>query len=228
MHPNTQMAAHQPDLTAERERMVQEQLVRRGIANPAVLAAFRLVPREFFVSDKLRALAYDDGPLPIGLEQTISQPHVVALMLELAAISATDRVLEIGTGSGYSAALMAHIAAQVFTVERHHALLVAANQRLLALGLSNVHTRLGDGALGWPEAAPFDAIFLMAATSAPPAPLLDQLAPGGRMLIPAGRNPREQTLLRLTRLPGGGFRREDLGAVSFVPLVTTIDREERV
>jgi protein-L-isoaspartate(D-aspartate) O-methyltransferase len=218
--------ADSPNFAQARERMIEDQLHSRGIRSPAVLAAFRAVPREIFVPERLRPLAYDDGPLPIGLEQTISQPHVVALMLELAGLSATDRVLEIGTGSGYSAALMGHLVRQVFTIERHASLLAQADERIRDLGMENIRTRLGDGVLGWPEEAPFDAILLMAATPEPPAPLLDQLAPGGRMVMPAGGRSRDQSLLRLTRLPTGALLREDFGAVSFVPLIPSVSERE--
>lgn len=199
--------------------MVADQLAERGIRDPRVLAAFRRVPREHFVDPGLEALAYRDQPLPIGCGQTISQPYVVALMTELLALGPGDRVLEIGTGSGYATAILASIAAEVWSVERFLPLAEAARARLAELGLERVHIRVGDGTLGWPEHGPFDAIVVYAGGPRVPPALRAQLAPGGRMVIPVGPDEDEQALLRVTRLAGGDVRVEDFGGVRFVPLV---------
>src|SRR5688572_17015164 len=162
--------------TGLREEMVEKQLVSRGIRDRAVLAAMREVPREEFVSRALVEFAYEDSPLPIEEEQTISQPYIVALMAEALELRATDRVLEVGTGSGFAAAVLARIASEVYTIERHLSLARTAEERFRRLGHDNVHVRHGDGTLGWPEHAPYDAIAVAAAGPEVPQPLLDQLA----------------------------------------------------
>jgi protein-L-isoaspartate(D-aspartate) O-methyltransferase len=206
------------DFEAARRRMVQEQLVERGIADPLVLAAMARVPREQFVSPRQAAFAYDDGPLPIGEGQTISQPYIVACMAEALGLARTDRVLEIGTGSGYAAAVLAEIAAEVYTVERIPRLAEGARQRLARLGRASVHVLTGDGTLGWPEHAPYDAIVATAGGPAVPPALLEQLAIGGRLVIPVGGS-YAQRLVRVTRATAEDYRYEDLEAVAFVPLV---------
>ncbi len=207
-----------PDYARSRYRMVAEQIARRGIRDLLVLDAMRRVPREAFVEPGLAAFAYDDRPLPIGAGQTISQPYVVALMIAAAAIGKTARVLEVGTGSGYAAALLSRIAAHVHGIERHPALAAAAAARLERLGYRNVDLRVGDGTLGWPEAAPFDAILVAAGAPAVPAALKAQLVLGGRLVIPVG-TAVEQALLRVVRRSRTEFDEETLGAVTFVPLV---------
>ncbi len=163
------------DYSQAREMMVREQIERRGLRSARLLAAFRKVPRHLFVPVELRDRAYDDGPLPIGKGQTISQPYIVALMTSLLALEGNERVLEIGTGSGYQAAILGELAKEVHTVERHAGLALRAAEVLSQLGYRNVHVHTGDGSLGWPEAAPYDGIVVTAAAAAPPPPLLDQL-----------------------------------------------------
>jgi len=199
--------------------MVDRQIASRGVRDPRVLEAMRTVPREAFVSEHLAESAYDDSPLPIGEEQTISQPYVVALMTEALEIRPEDTVLEIGAGSGYSAAILSRIAAKVYAVERHASLAREAEERLARLGYSNVHIQHGDGTLGWPEHAPYDAIVVAAGGPAVPPALLDQLAEGGRLVIPIGPDPRNQDLVRVRRRAEGGTVRELLGPVRFVPLI---------
>jgi protein-L-isoaspartate(D-aspartate) O-methyltransferase len=199
--------------------MVEAQLVRRGIRHPAVLRAMGAVARERFVPEGETPHAYDDSALPIGEEQTISQPYVVALMLEAIAPAATDRVLEIGTGSGYATAVLAEIVAEVYTVERLAALAAVARRRLSDLGYGNVHVLEGDGTLGWPEHAPYDGIVVTAGGPDVPAPLLSELRVGGRLVIPIGSTLRTQELVRVTRRTSGEYVRELLGPVAFVPLI---------
>lgn len=201
-----------------RERMVREQIMARGVANDAVLQAMREVPREAFVAPEMVEFAYDDAPLPIDEEQTISQPYIVAAMAEALEVGPEDRVLDVGTGSGYAAAVLARAAAEVYTVERHRSLAESARRRFEELGLDNVHVRVGDGSLGWEEEAPFDAINVAAAGPDVPPTLKEQLAPGGRMIIPTGETPHLQRLLRIRNTPRG-LREEALGDVRFVPLV---------
>jgi protein-L-isoaspartate(D-aspartate) O-methyltransferase len=202
-----------------RLRMVREQIERRGIGSPAILAALREVPREAFVESGFEEEAYEDGPLPIGSGQTISQPYIVALMLEAAELERGNCVLEIGTGSGYSAAVLSRIVRQVFTIERHEQLLETARRRLEDLHYGNISYRPGDGTLGWPEAAPFDAILVTAGAPEPPASLERQLAFGGRLVIPVGPSDFQQRLRRITRINETEYDEEDLGAVAFVPLI---------
>jgi protein-L-isoaspartate(D-aspartate) O-methyltransferase len=196
--------------------MVREQLAGGGIRDPRVLDAMRRVPRHRFVPDELRAYAYDDGPLPIGHGQTISQPFVVALMCELAALGPDSRVLEIGTGCGYQAAVLAELAADVYTIEIVEPLATSARARLAELGYDNVHVRLGDGSVGWPEAAPFDAVLVAAAAPAVPDALFAQLAPGGRAIVPVGPRPGQE--LRLYRRTADGIDVTPVCPVAFVPL----------
>lgn len=209
----------QSDFAAERERMVARQIAARGIADPRLLAAMRDVPREAFVPDHLRARAFDDSPLPIEAGQTISQPYIVALMIEAARLRADDRVLEIGAGSGYAAAVMARLAERVFAVERHAVLARLAAARMERLGFANVIIVEGDGSKGLPDEAPFDAILVAATGPDVPEVLLEQLAEGGRLVMPIGAAHGLQSLIRMTRLAPGRFERADLGGVRFVPLI---------
>ena len=203
----------------ERERMVELQIAGRGIRDPAVLAAMRKIPRECFVSTTQADAAYDDGPLPIGEGQTISQPYIVAVMTEALRLRPGDRVLEIGTGSGYAAAVLAVVAAEVYTIERIESLADRARRRLAQLGYANVHVRHGDGSLGWPEHAPYDAIVVTAGGPDVPRSLLRQLAIGGRLVMPVGSVPRFQRLVRVVRTGERTYDREALEQVAFVPLI---------
>lgn len=202
----------------QRLEMVDRQLRARGITDPLVLAAFARVPREEFVLPAWRDRAYDDTPLPIGDDQTISQPLVVAITVQALALRGHERVLEIGTGSGYAAAILGAIAREVDSVERIEVLADAARERLDRLGFTNVHVHHADGSLGWPADAPYEAICVAAGAPRPPEPLLAQLAPGGRLVIPHGPSDH-QRLVRITRGHGEAFVEEDLGEVRFVPLV---------
>lgn len=203
---------------AERHRMVQGQIVGLGIADDFVIEAMRAVPREAFVDETLAEFAYVDSPLPIAEGQTISQPYIVALMAEAAELQPEDKVLEIGTGSGYAAAVYAEIAGRVFTIERHEGLARSAEAALKRSGFENVQVRCGDGTLGWPEEAPFDAILVAAGAPRPPESLKRQLAHRGRMIIPVNAN-GHQRLIRIRRSGEDAFDEEDLGPVRFVPLV---------
>jgi protein-L-isoaspartate(D-aspartate) O-methyltransferase len=204
------------ELAARRRAMVERQIAARGIADPALLAAFGAVPRHAFVAEALRDEAYDDAPLPIEDGQTISQPYIVALMLQAARLQPGDRMLEVGAGSGYASAVASRLVAHVDAVERHPRLADAARKRLARLGFANVDVHCGDGSAGWPAAAPFDAIVVAAAGPRVPDALRAQLAPGGRLVMPTGSG--VQRLVLVTRT-GTGFRDEDLGGVMFVPLV---------
>jgi len=196
--------------------MVDDQIQARGISDAATLAAMRKVPRWKFIPDKLRDQAFDDNPLPIGEGQTISQPYIVAYMTEALKLGPGDRVLEVGTGSGYQAAILGLMAAEVYTIEIVPSLGEAAAARLERLGYRNVHVRVGDGYEGWPDEAPFDAIIVTCAPDHVPQPLLDQLDEGGRLVIPVGgRYP--QVLRRYTKR-GDTFEQEDLEPVLFVPM----------
>ena len=208
-----------PDFAAARKTMVERQLAARGIADRRILDAFRQVPREQFVSDEIRSFAYEDGPLPIAAGQTISQPYIVALMIEAAAVGPGERVLEIGAGSGYAAAVLSHIAAEVVAVERHSELAASARERLAALGYPNVRIVEGDGSAGLPDEAPFEAILVAASGPDVPQALMDQLAVGGTLVMPLGEPDTLQTLIKVTRLSETESRREDLGPVRFVPLI---------
>jgi protein-L-isoaspartate(D-aspartate) O-methyltransferase len=199
--------------------MVEQHLVARGIHDAAVLDAMRTVPREAFIAAELAEFAYEDAPLPIDVGQTISQPYIVAAMTVALELEPHDRVLEIGTGSGYAAAVLSRIVTEVYTVERHEELALAAERRLQTLGYANVHVRHGDGTLGWADHAPYDAIVVAAGGPEVPKALLDQLKAGGRLVIPIGSTPREQELVRVRRRTDGSYSREELGGVRFVPLV---------
>jgi protein-L-isoaspartate(D-aspartate) O-methyltransferase len=214
-----QQAAQLDHLTAERERMVERQIAARGVNDARVLDAMRQVPREAFVASGFEEFAYEDSPLPIAAGQTISQPYIVALMIEAAEAKAGDRVLEIGTGSGYAAAVLSRIAAEVYTVERHGALAQTAKRRFARLGYRNIEVRHGDGTLGWPEAAPFDAIIVTAGGPEIPESLRNQLKVGGRLVIPIGSLTDEQRLVKIVRDGEHAFHEEDLGPVRFVPLI---------
>lgn len=207
------------DYAAQRRRMVDTQLIARGVRHPAVLRAMATVPRERFVPELDAPDAYEDSALPIGQAQTISQPYVVALMLEAIAPGPTARVLEIGTGSGYATAVLAELVAEVYTVERLGMLAAAARTRLAELGYRNVHVVEGDGTLGWPEHAPYDGIVVTAGGPDVPAPLLPQLRVGAHLVVPVGSTPRSQELVRVTRRAADEYARESLGAVTFVPLI---------
>jgi protein-L-isoaspartate(D-aspartate) O-methyltransferase len=196
--------------------MVEVQIAGRGVEDRHVLEAMRQVPRDCFVKPGLEEFAYEDSTLPIGEHQTISQPFIVALMIEAAEVELGNRVLEIGTGSGYAAAVLGRIAGKVYTIERYHSLGNEAQRRFSELGYSNIKVRMGDGTLGWPEAAPFDAILVAAGGPEIPQPLKDQLAIGGRLVIPVGEQERRQSLLRTDE---DQFEEGDLGPVMFVPLV---------
>ena len=202
-----------------REAMVRGQIAARGIRDPAVLEAMRRVPRERFVAAGLSDRAYDDSPLPIAEGQTISQPYVVALMLEAARLRPGDRMLEVGAGSGYACAVASRIAAQVYAIERHASLAVQARERLAALGCSNIEIRFGDGSAGWPESAPFDAILVSAAGPRVPEPLRQQLAIGGRLVMPVGDALAFQRLVQVTRHSTNDFSTAELAGVAFVPLI---------
>ncbi len=207
------------NLTARREAMVDEQIRARGIHSPSVLAAMRRVRREAFVPDDLRERAYYDTPLPIAAGQTISQPMIVAMMAEALALKGGERVLDVGTGSGYAAAVIACIADKVYSIERIGELANLAKKALLTEGFNNVEVRVGDGSLGWPDAAPFDAINVAAGAPVVPEALKQQLAIGGRLVLPVGSDQVGQQLLRITRVAENEFESESLAAVRFVPLI---------
>ncbi|MFC2076299.1 protein-L-isoaspartate(D-aspartate) O-methyltransferase [candidate division KSB1 bacterium] len=209
------------DFNRQRLRMVDRQIASRGVGDSLVLAAMRTVPRHLFVPEKYRGLAYADSPLPIGSGQTISQPYMVAWMSELLDVGPGDRVLEVGTGSGYQAAVLAHMGVEVFTIEIVSALIGPARKILDDLGYGNVRFRLGDGYLGWTEQAPFDGIIVTCAPDHIPDPLKRQLADGGRMIIPVGPQGKYQTLMRLVR-DGDDYREDFLGGVAFVPLTRKV------
>jgi protein-L-isoaspartate(D-aspartate) O-methyltransferase len=210
-----------PDLAHARHTMVARQIAARGIADPLVIAAMRTVPREAFVPERLREFSYEDAPLPIEESQTISQPYIVALMAEAARIRPGEHVLEVGAGSGYASAILGQVASDVHAIERHAALAALAAERMDRLGYGNVHVVQGDGTLGLPEHAPYDAIIVSAGGPDVPDPLLRQLRIGGRLIIPVGDQPRSQELIRVTRTGEHEFERETLGSVSFVPLIGT-------
>lgn len=205
------------DFQARRLAMVQEQIVRRGIRSPRLLAVLRALPRHLFVPPDQRRWAYSDGALRIPAGQTISQPYIVALMTDLLALQGDEKVLEIGTGSGYQTAVLARLAAQVYTIERHEILSRQAESVLHSLGIDNVHFRVGDGTLGWPEQAPFQAIMVTAAAPRVPSALLEQLDEGGRLVIPVGDLYGQ--VLQLWRREGTDFASENIAPVAFVPLI---------
>ena len=201
-----------------RDLMVERDIAGRGVTDDRVLAAMGSVARERFVPPEMAEFAYEDSPLPIGSGQSISQPYIVALMAAAAELGPEDRVLEIGTGSGYGAAVLGRVAGEVWTVERHRELSEQARHRLAATGAANVVVRTGDGTLGWPEGGPYDAIVVTAGGPAVPQALVEQLADGGRLVVPVGGEARNQHLVR-GRRRGDQLHQEDLGPVRFVPLI---------
>ena len=220
------------DYERARETMVRTQIAtgifgRRAVKDERVLAAMQLVPRHEFVPEELRREAYIDSPLPIGEGQTISQPYIVATMTEALQVEPEDKVLEIGTGSGYQAAVLAELALEVYTIEIVRELGERAGRDLKRLGYSNVYTRIGDGYRGWPEAAPFDKIIVTAAPDHVPQPLVEQLKPGGRMIIPVGREYGVQQLQLIEKLEDGTTKTATLEPVRFVPLTGEAQRNER-
>ena len=200
---------------AARAKMVDDTIAARGIKDPAVLAAMRRIPRHLFVPDELRGRAYDDDPLPIGYDQTISQPYIVGAMTEAAQLAPGKRVLEIGTGSGYQAAVLAELGVDVYSIEIVEPLAKRTHALLARLGYDKLHLRIGDGSRGWPEAAPFDAIIATAAPKEIPAPLVEQLAIGGRLVIPVGDKDQD---LRVVTRGKDGTTTETMFAVRFVPM----------
>ena len=204
------------EMDEARKGMVRDQIAARGVKNPQVLEAIQHVERHKFVPADLRSLAYMDGPLPIGEDQTISQPYIVALMTELLSVKAHDRVLEVGTGSGYQAAILGEMAEEVYTIEIIPSLADRAAKRQRELGYKNVFVRTGDGYLGWPEKAPFDGIMVTAAPDDIPRPLLDQLKVGGRMVIPVGNYPDQ--ILYVIRKTEKGIEKKEVIPVRFVPM----------
>src|SRR5215469_3640597 len=210
-------------------RLIME-LRRCGMGDARVLGAIERTPRELFVPDAFQDQAYENVALPIGDAQTISQPYVVALMTEKLELTGREKVLEIGTGSGYQAAVLARLARRVFTLERHRRLVSEAERRFTALGLNNIVTRLGDGTRGWREQAPFDRIIVTAAPREVPPALIEQLVPGGLMVLPIGAEYHDQRLVRARRAAGpgeSGYAVEDLAWVRFVPLVAGLPRPSR-
>ncbi|RJP32866.1 MAG: protein-L-isoaspartate(D-aspartate) O-methyltransferase [Actinobacteria bacterium] len=200
-----------------RRDMLRHQIAARGIKNPRVLEAMSRVPRHLFVPERLADRAYDDSPLPISDGQTISQPYMVAWMTELLEIAEAAKVLEVGTGSGYQAAILCELAGEVFSIEKYPDLARAAEERLSILGYDNLRIRVGDGTLGWPEEAPFTGIIVTAGAPSVPQPLLEQLADGGRLVIPVG--PAGMQMLNVIRRHGNDYRASDEGNCVFVPLV---------
>lgn len=211
------MLEDSPKYQRQRERMVRKQIESRGISDEAVLAAMQKVPRHLFVSEALMDQAYGDFPLPIGEQQTISQPYIVAEMTQALALSKDDRVLELGTGSGYQTAILAEIVYRVYTVERVHSLLIKARSLFDQLKYHNIVTKYADGTIGWKEESPFDAIIVTAGAPRIPPPLVAQLAPGGRMVIPVGDR-YTQELVKLYK-DENGIRETRLGACRFVRLI---------
>lgn len=205
------------DYSKKRKAMVERHIIPRKISDPLVLAAMAKVPRETFIPEKFKNAAYEDRPLPIDENQTISQPYIVALMTKALELKGGEKVLEIGTGSGYAAAILGEIAGEVFTIERHKALADEAKEKLKAW--KNVHVIHGDGTKGLVNEAPFDAIVATAAGPKVPETLKNQLKIGGRLVIPVGQHARFQTLLQVTRKSQDEFTEKDLGSVAFVPLI---------
>ena len=199
--------------------MIERQIAGRGLDDPRLLAAFRAVPREDFITGDYADYAYQDSPLPIESGQTISQPYIVALTIDAAGIKPGDKVLEVGAGSGYAAAVIGRIAGRVIAVERHHELVEIATRRMSRLGYDNVRIVEGDGTLGWPADAPFDAIVAAASGSHVPQSWIEQLKPGGRIVMPIGEQHAIQSLVKITKKEDGKLSREELGAVRFVPLI---------
>jgi protein-L-isoaspartate(D-aspartate) O-methyltransferase len=209
---------------AKRELMVEQQIATRRIKDASVLAAMRKVPRHEFVPDKMKQYAYIDSPLPIGNKQTISQPYIVALMTSTLVLSGTEKILEIGTGSGYQAAVLAEIVPEVYTIEIVEELGKRAQKDLKRLKYDNVFVKIGDGYQGWPEHAPFDAIIITAAPERIPGPLLDQLAVGGRLVVPLGNQDTYQMLTRITRTKHS-YEEESITYVRFVPMTGESEKQ---
>ncbi len=205
------------DFPKARLRMVEEQIVSRGIKNPRLIAAMKKVPRHLFVEEALQSQAYNDHPLPIGEKQTISQPYMVALMTEALELSGREKVLEVGAGSGYQTAILAELAAAVFSIERIRSLAIKTRKLLYELGYFNVEIKIFDGTFGWLEKSPFDAIIVTAGAPDIPHPLFDQLVVGGRLVIPIG-DAFSQELFRITKTEEG-MKKEDLGGCRFVKLI---------
>lgn len=205
------------DFPKARLRMVEEQIIGRGIKDPGVIAAMKKVPRHLFVEEALQGQAYSDHPLPIGEKQTISQPYMVALMTEALRLEGREKVLEIGTGSGYQAAILAELAAKVFSIERIRSLAIRARKLIYELGYLNVEIKFSDGTSGWADESPFNAIVVTAGAPEVPQPLVDQLAMGGRLVVPVG-DPHSQDLLRIIKTEEG-MKNEDLGGCRFVKLI---------
>jgi protein-L-isoaspartate(D-aspartate) O-methyltransferase len=219
-----QTAPSVSEFAAQRQRMVEQQLKAHDIKDERVLAAMGKVPREAFVPPESRAASYEDGPLPIGYDQTISQPYIVAFMTEQLRLKPSDRVLEIGTGSGYQAAILAELGSEIFSVEIVEPLARAAEATLQRLGYTNVHVKIGDGYKGWPEAAPFDAIIVTCAPDKVPQPLIDQLKGGGRMVIPVGERFAQQLYLLEKR--NGELKESATLPVRFVPMLRKAEKQK--
>jgi protein-L-isoaspartate(D-aspartate) O-methyltransferase len=218
-----QRAPPAPEFAAQRQRMVQQQLVTRGINDARVLAAMAKVPREEFVTPESRTASYEDGPLPIGYAQTISQPYIVAFMTEQLRPKPSDRVLEVGTGSGYQAAILAELVSEVYSIEIVEPLAKNAEATLQRLGYKNVHLKIGDGYKGWPEEGPFDAIIVTCAPDKVPQPLVDQLKDGGRMVIPVGDKFAQQ--LYLLEKKNGQLKQSATLPVRFVPMTSEAEKK---
>ncbi len=217
--PPLAAAQDESAFAAAREKMVREQILERGITDARILGAFRKVPRHLFVAPRYRGQAYGDFPLPIEEGQTISQPYIVAIMTAVIAPTASKKVLEIGTGSGYQAAVMAELAREVYTIEIFPSLADASRRLLEGIGYRNIRFRTGNGYVGWPEAAPFDGIIVTCAPDHIPAPLLEQLAVGGRLVIPIRYSDTVQDLLLVEKLPNGRLKKTNLIPVLFVPMI---------
>lgn len=201
-----------------RKRMIETQILARGITDRRVIDAMLKIPRHIFVEEAMASQAYNDNPLPIGEKQTISQPYMVALMTELLELTGKEKVLEIGTGSGYQAAILALLADRVYTVERIRPLALKARKALDSLGLLNINIKISDGTIGWKEEAPFDAILVTAGAPVIPSGLVDELAPGGRLVIPVG-DQYEQTLVKITKQEDGSIEQQNLIGCRFVKLI---------
>lgn len=211
-----------PRFLRERRGMIKEQVVARGVNDPLVLAAMEAVPRHRFVHERMEEAAYDDSPLPIGENQTISQPFIVAYMTAALELRGTERILEVGAGSGYQAAVLAEIVDRVYTVEISEDLVIEVALRLKRMGYDNIEVRYGDGYLGWPEKGPFDGIVVTAAPDHIPESLVEQLRVGGRMVIPVGQ--KEQELLLVTKLEDGSYKKESRISVRFVPMIRQTEK----
>ncbi len=224
-YPSIENSSAPDDMAIQRQKMVHEQIISRGVKDRKVLDAMLKIPRHRFVDESLRSKAYNDHPLPIGEGQTISQPYVVALMTEALKLKPDDRVLEIGTGSGYQAAVLAEIAKEIYTIEIRKGLADKAERLLNEMGYKNIKVKYADGYFGWTEYAPFDAIIVTASANHIPPPLIKQLKEGGRLIIPLGSTLYYQTLTLATK-KGGGLEVEQMGGVAFVPMIGKAQREE--